>query len=92
MNLCDSCKKWEGCGTPKFADGNSVVECARFTPITRADLAARDAEIGSLKTAIARFLHARDATELIAAVDCVSAETGLDCSTFRSIIAEGAKP
>ncbi len=37
MNLCDSCKKWEGCTMRLFLVG----ECLSVAPITRADLAAQ---------------------------------------------------
>lgn len=49
-SLCDSCKAWENC-EPIFRNEVMCGEhgCGRHAPITRADLAARDAEIADLK-------------------------------------------
>ena len=47
MNLCDSCKK-DGCKW-RAANGEHRGTCLYMDPITRADLAARDAEIADLK-------------------------------------------
>lgn len=43
MNLCESCKKFDTCGVR--IDGVDRHSCIWIDPITRADLAARDAEI-----------------------------------------------
>ena len=47
MNLCDSCKK-DGCKW-RAANGEHRGTCLYMDPITRADLAARDAEIEALR-------------------------------------------
>jgi len=60
VNICDSCKKFDGCekrlrsSTPdrRFLCGSGSIstrDCNIHAPITRADLAARDAEISKLK-------------------------------------------
>lgn len=49
MNLCESCKKFEGCGWAK----GTVRVCSSQDPITRADLAAKDSRIAELEKASA---------------------------------------
>lgn len=48
MNLCDSCKKWEGCELIKHGGIVRVESCHQAELVTRADLAAREAEIARL--------------------------------------------
>lgn len=49
MNLCDSCKTWAGCPDRIKWYPARVTVCGLHDSITRADLAARDAEIAGLR-------------------------------------------
>lgn len=53
MNLCESCKSTQGedclAEIAVRNPGRPVKACATWRPITRADLAAKDAEIAELK-------------------------------------------
>lgn len=47
MNICDCCKRFASC--PITPQPDDALSCIHVDPITRADLAARDAEIEALR-------------------------------------------
>jgi hypothetical protein len=66
VNICESCKKFVGC---QWA-GKAVSVCCRHQPITRVDLADKDAEIAAMDAEIerarspAKLNHALDIKQL----------------------------
>lgn len=48
MNLCDCCKRFSACPITPQPEG--AISCIHADPITRADLAAKDAEIEALRS------------------------------------------
>ena len=66
MNLCDSCKTFDGCGIREMMIEEAQTECGRHDHITRSDLAARDAEIAKMQEQFRDYIERSesDAMEL----------------------------
>jgi hypothetical protein len=84
MNLCESCRNFEGCKLSR--KGEVSAGCSPYDPITRADLAAKDAEIDRLRDFVRDVRDGWDCDS-----DAHKYGTPCRCCLAEKIITEGAQ-